>query len=369
MKRSTVFLYSRCSDVLKRQLGGACKWVVLTTYRTLNKTEQLRASVKSKFMNTAQLGPQKSVGSRQITLRRMLCIVLIMQCLAVVIRADVSKQELQKWIDDSTLIFTGTIVALDSNVSGITAADNPMTVKVDRVDSSNDQIKKNFGSLVGKELTVVVDRVFTSAPERKVGVSAVFFVNPLSYEKNIAVTAVAVADKQTVKNLPTRLRPAIEQKNKQPLTQALTTADTVIAGVVQEIRPLPDPKIEKLRALDNGYDLYSEHSPRWREAVIRVQSVLKGDKGEKMLLVIFPSTEDLMWENSPKFKANQSGTWLLHSVAQLGDERARILLEPEPFQGNELKIYTALAQEDFLPRDSAGKNQALIRETLKSLKP
>jgi hypothetical protein len=307
--------------------------------------------------------------NRQISFRGTLCVLLILQCLVAVTRADISKQELQKWIDDSTLIFTGTIVSLDSNVSGITAGDNPMIVKVDRVDSTNDQIKKNFGSLVGKQLTVVVDPAFTSAPERRVGVSAVFFVNPLSYEKNIAVTAVAVADNRTIKNLAAQLRSAIEQKNKQPVTQALTTADTVVAGVVQNIRPLPEAKIEKLGALDNGYDLYSEHSPRWREAVIRVQSVLKGDKGEKTVLVIFPSTEDLMWENSPKFKANQRGTWLLHSAAQLDDERAKILLEPEPFQGNQLKIYTALAREDFVPNDSAGKNQALIRETLKSLKP
>ena len=108
-----------------------------------------------------------------------------------------------------------------------------------------------------------------------------FFVNPLLYEKNIAVTAVGVADNQTVKNLPKRLSAAIEEKKKKPLITALKGADRIVTGVVEEIRALPDEKLAGLRSLANGYDLYSEHSPRWRQALIRVQSVLKGDQKRK----------------------------------------------------------------------------------------
>jgi hypothetical protein len=46
----------------------------------------------------------------------------MLQCLAVVARADVSQQEFQKWVDDSTLVFKGTIVSLDSNVDSIDAS-------------------------------------------------------------------------------------------------------------------------------------------------------------------------------------------------------------------------------------------------------
>ena len=67
----------------------------------------------------AQPAAQKLIGSGQIILRRTFCVLLILQCLAVVTRADISKQEFQKWVDDSTLIFKGTIVALDSNVDSI----------------------------------------------------------------------------------------------------------------------------------------------------------------------------------------------------------------------------------------------------------
>jgi hypothetical protein len=317
-----------------------------------------------------QPAAQKSIGSGQIILRRTLCVLLILQCLAIVTRADISKQELQTWVDDSTLIFKGTIVSLDSNVDSIEESDNPVTVRVDDVKLATSQAQKNFGSLVGKELTAIWDPTAKGAMQRSVGFSAVFFVNPLLYEKNIAVTTVAVGDNQTVKNLPKRLGDAIEQKKQEPLKTALNGADRVVIGDIREkIRPLPEEKLEKLRSLANGYDLYSEHSPRWRGAVIHVRSVLKGNRqapkqGEETLLVIFPSTEDLMWANSPKFEQNQSGIWLLHSMTQLSEEQAKILLTPEQFHGQPIRAYTALQPEDFQPLN----NEKLIRQMLKSLK-
>jgi hypothetical protein len=316
---------------------------------------------------------QARIGLNRTNLRRTLLNVLILQCLALFARADVPDQELQGWVDKSTLIFTGKIVTLTSNVSSITASDNPMTVKVDSIQLGNDEATQNFGSLVGKEMTVVVNPSFKfGAPERKPGVSAVFFVNPLLYEENIAVTAEAVADDQAVTDLPTRLSAAIEQKTLEPIRSGARGAELVVIGMVQEIRQLPKIKMEKLRSLANGRDLYSEHSPRWREAVIRIQSVLKGNLAAKKAIVVFPSTEDRMWARSPKFVTGQSGIWLLHSgthgTMQLANERARILLAPEPYGGGQLNAYTSLRPEDFRPKDSAGKNEALIREVLKSLK-
>ena len=41
-----------------------------------------------------------------------LFILLILQCLVNVSRADISKQELQKWVDESPLTFTGIIVEM-----------------------------------------------------------------------------------------------------------------------------------------------------------------------------------------------------------------------------------------------------------------
>jgi hypothetical protein len=51
---------------------------------------------------------------------------------------------------------------------------------------------------------------------------------------------------------------------------------------------------------------------------------------------------------------------------ELSEDRARVLLESETFDGNQLKAYTALRSEDFRPKDDAGTNEALIREIIKS---
>jgi len=354
---------SRAAAGGNREIHSECPYVPLR--RIPNGTVYLE------LMNALQR--QARIGLNQTNLRRTLLNVLILQCFALSAYADVPDQELQRWVDKSTLIFTGKIVTLTSNVGSIPASENPMTVKVDSIELGNDKASQNFGSLVGKEMTVVVNPLFKfGAPERKPGVSAVFFVNPLLYEENIAVTAEAVADDQAVKDLPTRLNAAIEQKTQEPIRNGAKGAVLVVTGMVQEIRQLPKIKIDRLRSLANGRDLYSEHSPRWREAVIRIQSVLKGNSAEKKVIVVFPSAEDRMWAQSPKFAAGQSGIWLLHSGTlgsiQLADERARILLAPEAYDRGQIKAYTSLRPEDFRPKDSAGKNEASIREILKSLK-
>ncbi len=306
--------------------------------------------------------PPEQVTIMQLALR----VLLILQCFGLLARGE----DLQKWVDKSALIFEGKILSSGSNVDGIDANDHPMIVQVKRIVLASDAAVQNFGSLRDKELTVVDP--FRSGPEREPGVLAVFFVNPLIYDGNIAVTATAVVENQMVKDLSKRLTEAVETKTKEPLNDAVKNAYSVVIGVVQEIRSLPSTKIDELRKLANGYDLYSEHGPQWREAVIRVQETIttKGDPNEKTLLVVFPSTDDRTWAESPKFTVGQVGIWLLHSAAQapmqLSEDRARILLESETFDGSRLKAYTALRPEDFRPKDVAGKNEALIREIIKS---
>jgi hypothetical protein len=297
--------------------------------------------------------------------RRLLFAVLILKCLVGSTRADISKQELQKWVDHSALIFTGKLLSLGSNVDSIDIKDGAMIVKVERVESGNDE--ENFGSLVGKELTVIVDP--SSRIQRpKEGISVVFFVNPLLYERNIAVTATAIADKKAAPDFSKQLSAAVQRKKEKPLKDAIKSSSAIVSGTVQEIRSLPETKLRPLRSFANGHDIFSEHSPRWKEALILVQSVLSGDPSIKMVLVVFPSTDDRAWADSPSFRAGESGIWLLQrgevTKAEIG-----ILLAPEKISGREIKAFTTLHSEDFQPKDPDGKNEARIREILKAPKP
>lgn len=319
--------------------------------------------------NVSLLAARIPIGLSHIRRGSAICVLLFLQSLATALRADVTDQELNRWLEDSTLTFKGTIVSLGSNVGAINSSDNPIIVRVENVERGNEAISRNFGSLVGEQMTVILDPSFKSGPERKPGVSAVFFVNPLLYEEHIAVTAVAIANNKTVQNLPRRLSAAIQQNKRKPLNDALKTADLVVSGVVQEVKALPDEKLAKLQTLANGRDLYSEHSPRWMEAIVRVQSVLKGNPAEKLVMVVFPNTDDRMWAESPKFRAGQRGTWLLHSKDQLAEDRAKILLTAEQFHGQQVNAYTALGPEDFHQRDPAGKNEKQIRAMLRNTNP
>src|SRR5437764_5454094 len=231
-------------------------------------------------------------------------VVLILQTLVLFTRADLSPEELKwvQWVQDSILIFEGKIVAAhDSNISGIKKSDsrNPIIVEVHYVVSGNEQALTKFRSLVGKQVTVIVNPSFKAAPKLQPGVSAVFFVNPLLYEEKMAVTAEAVVDTQTAKDWLERLNVVIEAFNKKQLKEALDSTDKVVTGSVDTVRELDSKKLDDLQTLANGRDLNSEHSPEWMGAVIKVDSVLKGDPAEKMVLVVFPSTDDGMWAEAP----------------------------------------------------------------------
>ena len=73
----------------------------------------------------------------------------------------------QKWVNASTLTFTGTIVEMGaSNVSGIDSKDFPMIVRVKEVESGDDQALKKFGSLKDTELTVIVGSLDKKWPKK-----------------------------------------------------------------------------------------------------------------------------------------------------------------------------------------------------------
>src|SRR5438094_9073048 len=151
--------------------------------------------------------------------------LVMLQCLTLLARADVSQKEFQKGVDDSTLIFTGQMLRLGSNVGSIDTRDAPMIVRVDRVEWGNEDALEKFGSLVGKELTVVLNPGFKAMPKLKPDIAAVFFVDPLLYERNIAVTANAIADETTASDLSKRLSAAVKDKRGRPLGLAVKSAN------------------------------------------------------------------------------------------------------------------------------------------------
>jgi hypothetical protein len=285
---------------------------------------------------------------------RALFALLVFHATICVSRSDENDQ-LQKWVNESTLTFTGTIVQMDqSEVSGIDPKDS-MIVQVDKVESGDQQALKKFGDLRGAKLTVAVGP--NSRNGLKENISAVFFVDPFVYETDIGVIAndVAVLDKKTAEDFSSRVRAAALKKSEAPLRKEVASAELIVAGEVITVRPLATDKAVALGSVNNGWELFSEHRPRWMEALIKVKSIEKPKPSKPpepaFVIVVFPTAHDCFWEDSQKFQVKESGIWLLHRD-QLDEQEKKILLfGSEKFNGSDVQSYTALAPADF--QDSA----------------
>jgi hypothetical protein len=296
---------------------------------------------------------------------RAFVVLLIIHATLRVSRSEISDEQLYDWVNKSTLTFTGTIVKMgESNVSSINSHDDTMIVTVNKVESGNQEALKKFGSLEGKELTVVANSTLRAGLAKNV--SAVFFVDPWVYETNIGVTAnaIAVASGKTAQNVSERLRAAALRKSEAPLRNAIDSADLIVTGEVKTVRPLPSNKAVGLESVNSGWELFSEHRPRWKEALIHVKSVVKGTSGDS-IIIVFPGIRDCLWEQSPIIIVGRTGTWLLHKN-QLRQQETDVLLKSEQFRGREIQSYTALAPADFQPEDA--ENLKRIRQLIEETK-
>ncbi len=153
---------------------------------------------------------------------------------------------------------------------------------------SDQQALKKFGDLKGSRLTVAVNpisRIFI-----KKDISAVFFADPLVYEKYIGVVATAIPIPDSKEDFLDKLQKAAVEKSEAPLRTEVKNADLIVVGEVEAVRPLPSTKAAGLRSVKNGWELRSEHRPRWEEAIIKVtQRLDKPEPKPDFVSVIFPT--------------------------------------------------------------------------------
>jgi len=71
-----------------------------------------------------------------------------------------------------------------------------------------------------------------------------------------------------------------------------------------------------------------EHDPRWLEALLDEELVLRGERGTGSW-VLFAGSRDIAWREAPKLQVGQRGLWILHKK-QVGDPAHEALVLDDP---------------------------------------
>jgi hypothetical protein len=251
-------------------------------------------------------------------------------------------------IKQSSIVFSGTV----SHLSATSFADvpkSPQTIVV-RVETV---LRKPSAVSLKRGDTVTVEVKDPSAFQE--GTQATFYTDGWIFGSGVAVKELGhevTPRSQTPAPLAAEekaLGQAQEETADQQLKDRVASADFVVVARVTDIRKWKGPKS------GSGQSRVTEHDPDWHDAVIQVESTLKGPKLKKNKLVVrYPQCNDVAWVHAPKFEKNQHGVFFLKKDEVSGQPTA--LLE-----GKEVSAYTCLRPGDWLPVSEEAHVRALLK--------
>jgi hypothetical protein len=234
-------------------------------------------------------------------------------------------------------IFIGTVKKLQAaTLPEIKDKSRTVIVRVDEVIQAPQTQQKYHG----QDITVQL----TGRKKVEVGQQAVFYTNGWIYGDSIAVQSIG---HHKVEQTPASLRlpgDPVKRLEERELQERLASADLVISGKVSGVR-LPPTNLLAAEQPPSGR--ISEHDPEWREALIDIAAVHKGRHSQKQIVVMFPSSTDVMWYKAPKFSPGQEGIFLLHP-SRITSTGAAPAAAPETVG---VPAHTSLHPLDFQPLD------------------
>jgi hypothetical protein len=251
-------------------------------------------------------------------------------------------------IKQSSIVFAGTVTQLGAtSFAGVPKSAQTIVVRVDSV------LKKPPAVSLKKGDSVTVEAKDPAAFQD--GMQATFYTDGWIFGSGVAVKElghrILISD-VTSARAPAASEPPVgqiqEQISDQELRDRLNSADFVVIGRVTEVHRWNVPKSAAPQRV-------SEHDPDWHEAVVEVQSVLKGGqvKGRKVV-VRFPGRNDVAWVQSPKFAKNQQGIFCLNRDQTSG-------VSTEKVGGRQVTVYTCLGHGDALPMSDAPRVRSLLK--------
>ena len=253
------------------------------------------------------------------------------------------------WMGKSSIVFSGTVLHL----AAASFADVPTSAQtiVVRVDSI---VKKPAAVSLKKGDSVTVEVKDASAFQE--GAHATFYTEGWIFGSGVAVKELGHVLGEASEPVPAAgatknaSGQAKDQLSDQELKDRMKASDFVVVGHVTDVRKWNAPKTR------SGSPLHvTEHDPDWHEAVVQIQSVLKGAqvKGNKVV-VRFPNCNDVAWARSPRFTKNQRGIFCLN--------RDKVTGAPMTKLGSQgMYVYTCLGHGDALPLSDEARVRALLK--------
>jgi hypothetical protein len=195
-------------------------------------------------------------------------------------------------VSRSGFIFVGTVKAIGAATPTISKTPNSAVVTVNRVLEALPPI----GDATGKDVTV---RLLNPQKIRK-GQQAVFFTYLQTAGATLGLVEVASEPAAQESRTESQIKGARRILADEALTRRLTSARLVVVGTFGEAKPT-----------EEGLERTGEHDPMWWRGPIDVESFEKGQTTGGPVYVNYASSDDVVWERSPKPKAGQKGVFLL----------------------------------------------------------
>ena len=248
----------------------------------------------------------------------------------------------------SSIIFSGTVSQLAAtSFPDVPKSAQTIVVKVDSVE------KKPAAVSLKKGDSVTVEVKDASAFQE--GTHATFYTDGWIFGSGVAVKELGHELGVAAEPVPVATTAKLSGQGKgeisdQELMDRMKAADFVVVGRVTDVRKWNAPK-----STYGAPSRVTEHDPDWHEAVVEVQSVLKGGKvkGNKVI-VRFPNRNDVAWANSPKFAKNQRGIFCLNRDQSTGAPTTSM-------GGQQVSVYTCLGHRDALPISEEARVRSLLK--------
>jgi hypothetical protein len=247
-------------------------------------------------------------------------------------------------VRESDIVFVGSVVRVGAaSFPAVPASARSLVVQVEDVLAKPVAVRLAVGD------SVTVEARTDSGWQQ--GTRATFYTTGWIFGQGVAVREVgheAISGQRSAAGLAQRRATFLRwqrQVSDSVLQERVRAADMIVVGRVETVRAptlMPQPRRR-----------ITEHDADWQEAIIVVDTMLKGPATPRVV-VRFPGSLDIAWHRMPKFTAGEEGTFLLRRDSLSGAPHAMLA-------GRQVTAYTVASPEDVLSRADAQRVRALVR--------